>query len=93
VTGHDSGPRFDPKGPRLVYVLIADDIAAKIAAGVYQAEQRLPSETELAAEYGTARMTVRRAVRELRERGLVETVYGKGTYVLAPDRKPGPDRA
>jgi DNA-binding GntR family transcriptional regulator len=71
-------------------MLIADDIAAKIAAGTYAAEQRLPSEAELAAEYGTARMTVRRAVRELRERGLAETVYGKGTYVLAPDRRPGP---
>jgi hypothetical protein len=39
-------------------------------------------------------MTVRRAVRQLRERGLAETV--NGTYVLAPDRKPwvltGPDR-
>lgn len=72
-------------------MLIADDIAGKIAAGTYVAEQRLPSEVELADEYGTARMTVRRAVRELRERGLVETVTGKGTYVLAPGRRPGPE--
>jgi GntR family transcriptional regulator len=90
MTGDDSGPRFDPKGPRLVYRLIADDIAAKITTGTYVAEQRLPSEIELADEYGTARMTVRRAIRELRERGLVETVYGKGSYVLAPDRRPAP---
>lgn len=90
MTGHDSGPRFDPKGRRLVYMLIADDIAAKIAGGTYAAEQRLPAEAELAGEYGTARMTVRRAIRELRDRGLVETVYGKGTYVLAPGRGPGP---
>ncbi len=69
---------------------IADDIAAKIAGGTYAAEQRLPGEADLAAEYRTARMTVRRAVRELRERGLVETVTGKGTYVLAADRRPGP---
>lgn len=72
-------------------LLIADDIAAKIAAGTYAAGQRLPSEAELAGEYGTARMTVQRAVRELRERGLVETVYGEGTYVLAPERGPGPE--
>lgn len=91
MTGHDSGPRFDPRGPRLVYMLIADDIAAKIAVGTYAAEQRLPSEAELAEEYGTARMTVRRAMRELRERRLVETVPGKGNYVLAPDRRPGPE--
>ena len=60
-------------------MLIADDIAAKITAGTCRAEQRLPSETKLATEYGTARMTARRAVRELRERGLAETV--NGTYV------------
>jgi len=90
MTGQDSGPRFDPRGPGLVYRLIADDIAAKIAAGTYVPGGRLPGEAELAEEYGAAKMTVRRAVRELRERGLVETVYGKGTYVLAPDRRPGP---
>ena len=89
MTGHDSGPRFDPRGRRLVYMLIADDIAAKIANGAYTADQRLPSEAELAAEYGAARMTVRRAARELRERGLVETVPGKGNYVLTPSRSRG----
>jgi GntR family transcriptional regulator len=79
-------PRFDPAGRKLVYVQIADDIAAKIASGSYQAEQRLPSLSDLAEEYGAARMTARRAVRELLERGLVEVVPGKGTFVLARPR-------
>ncbi len=35
----------------------------------------------MAREYGIAKMTARRAVRELRERGLVRTVIGKGSYV------------
>jgi GntR family transcriptional regulator len=35
----------------------------------------------MAEEYGVARMTVSRAVRELRERNLVITVIGKGSYV------------
>jgi DNA-binding GntR family transcriptional regulator len=91
MTGRDSGQRFDPRGPRLVYMLIADDIAAKIADGTYAAEQRLPSETDLAAEYGAARMTARRAIRELRDRSLVETVHGKGTYVVAPGRRRKPE--
>lgn len=38
----------------------------------------------MAEEYGVARLTARRAVRELRERGLVRTVQGKGTFVIAP---------
>jgi DNA-binding GntR family transcriptional regulator len=38
----------------------------------------------------TGRMTVRQAIRELRELHMVETVTGKGTYVLEPERRPGP---
>lgn len=75
-------PRFPPKGPRLVYVQIADDIAEKIERGVYLPGCPIPSLDALTEEYGAARMTARRAVRELRERGLVEVVPGKGSFVL-----------
>lgn len=74
--------RFDPAGPELVYVMVADDITAQIASGALPSGARLPAETALAAEYGVARMTVSRAVRLLRDRGLVRTVIGKGTYVI-----------
>lgn len=75
-------PRFDPRGPDLVYVLIADDIAGQIERGELSKGDRLPSEPDLAQHYGAAKMTVRRAMRELRERGLIRTVLGKGSYVL-----------
>jgi DNA-binding GntR family transcriptional regulator len=75
-------PRFDPRGMELVYVQLADDVAAAIDRGDYQPGDRLPSEGELADRYGCARMTARRAIRELRDRGLVRTVAGKGSYVL-----------
>jgi len=39
-------------------------------------------EADMAREYRVARMTPRRTVRELRERGLVRTVSGKGAYVI-----------
>ena len=78
----DEDRRFDPAGPELVYVLIADDIAAKISSGELASGGRLPGEADMAAEYGVAKMTARRAVRELRERGLVRTVVGKGSYVI-----------
>jgi GntR family transcriptional regulator len=77
----DDGPRFDPRGPGLVYMLIADDIAGQIERGELVPAARLPGEAALAEHYGAARMTVRRAIRELRERGLVIVVTGKGTYV------------
>ena len=78
------GPRFPPHGRTLVYVAIADDITDKITDGTYPPESRLPSEAELAEEYGAAKMTVRAAIRVLNERGLVETVRGKGSFVLPP---------
>lgn len=74
-------PPYDPHGPQLVYMLIADDIAAQIRDGRLAPGARLPGETALAEHYGCARMTVRRARRELEERGLVVVVHGKGTFV------------
>jgi GntR family transcriptional regulator len=82
MADEDQVPRFDPHGPELVYVLVANDVAAKITSGELISGARLPSEIDLAAEYHVARMTARRAVRELRERGLVRTVIGKGTFVI-----------
>lgn len=77
-------PAFDPAGPQLIYVALADHIAARIASGELRPGARLPAERDLAAEYGVAYMTVRRAAGELRERGLIVTIHGRGTYVAEP---------
>jgi GntR family transcriptional regulator len=82
MADEDHVPRFDPHGPQLVYMAVADDIAAKISGGELAPDARLPSEIDLAEQYHVARMTARRAVRELRERGLVRTVIGKGSFVI-----------
>ncbi|MET8332185.1 winged helix-turn-helix domain-containing protein [Streptosporangium canum] len=74
-------PDFDPDGAVYVYAAMADHIAARIAAGDLRPNSRLPGERDLASEYGVALGTVRRAVEELRERGLVVTLPAKGTYV------------
>ncbi|WP_434090717.1 GntR family transcriptional regulator [Streptomyces hirsutus] len=42
----------------------------------------IPSENHLADEYGVARLTARRAAQEIRERGLIVTARGKGSFVL-----------
>ena len=41
-------------------------------------------------EFGAARETVRQAVQELRRRGLVETVAGKGSFVIPPEERTPP---
>lgn len=49
--------------------------------------ERLPSEAELCQRYGVSRITVRRAVDEMVEAGLLERRRGKGTFVVPNARK------
>jgi DNA-binding GntR family transcriptional regulator len=81
-------PEFDPGagGPAYVYVRVADHIAARIRAGGLAPGARLPGERDLADEYQVALGTVRRAIEELRSRGLVVTLPAKGTFVVAVPR-------
>lgn len=64
-----------------VWKQAADHIAARIASGELQPGARLEGERELAEQLGVAVGTVRRAVEDLRERGLVVTLPAKGTYI------------
>ena len=70
---------INPDSPELAYVQLANILAAEIRAG--KIKGRLPSERDLAQEYGVAYGTVRRAMGLLRERGLVVSVHGRGTFV------------
>lgn len=72
-------PKWDPG--EYVYVQVADDIVARIERGELRHGSRLPSELELAESYGVAKMTVRRALEVLRERGLIRTLHGRGSVV------------
>ncbi|MFD8721884.1 GntR family transcriptional regulator [Streptomyces sp. NPDC059629] len=73
---------LDPMSARPLYVQLADVIAGKIASGDLAPDRPIPSENHLADEYGVARLTARRAAQELRERGLIVTVRGKGSFVV-----------
>jgi GntR family transcriptional regulator len=71
--------RHDSATP--VTVQVAADIEADIDAGRLAPDTRPPSEAELAEQYGVARVTVRRAISLLRDRGKVVTVHDRGSYV------------
>ncbi|MCQ8772336.1 winged helix-turn-helix domain-containing protein [Streptomyces telluris] len=75
-----AGP-IDATRPAYVYMQLADHVAARIEAGALRPGARLPGERDLAEEYGVAIGTVRRATRELRDRGLLVTLPAKGTFV------------
>ncbi|HEX3778456.1 MAG TPA: winged helix-turn-helix domain-containing protein [Pseudonocardiaceae bacterium] len=72
----------DPASPVYLYVQVADHVAARIESGELPPGARLAAEREMADEYRVSLQTARRAVEELRERGLVQTVPVKGTFVL-----------
>lgn len=84
MAGKEDFPQLDHDGPELVYQQIANHIAGQIERGELKPGQRLTAERELAEGYGVAYMTVRRAIRELRDRGVVTTVFGRGNYVAGP---------
>jgi DNA-binding GntR family transcriptional regulator len=78
-------PAVDPLGPDFAYIQVADDIAAKIEVG--ELTHKLPAERALAEEYGVAYQTVRHAMKVLRERGLIITRQGRGTFVAPSARR------
>ena len=77
----DREPPIDTSGPELIYIQVADRIAAQIERGDIAPGSRLPAERDLAADLGVSYDSVRRAMEVLRERGLIVTVHGRGTFV------------
>lgn len=67
-----------------VYVRVANEVEAEIRAGRLPHGARLPNERDMGSQYGVAPGTARRAVQELRDRGLAVTLPNKGTFVVAP---------
>ena len=66
-----------------LYAQLEEILRAKIAAGEWQANERVPSENELNRSYGLSRMTARGVLTKLVNDGLLFRVPGKGTF-LAP---------
>ena len=73
-------PPIAEQGPR--YLQIRDALAARLLAGVYPVGSLMPTESDLTAEFGTSRFTVREALRALQEQGWIERRQGVGTRVL-----------
>ncbi|MGH3098419.1 MAG: GntR family transcriptional regulator [Streptosporangiales bacterium] len=69
---------------RQPWELVADALRHAMVSGTYRPGDQLPSENELAAQHDASRPTVRRALQDLRLRGLIETRQGKGAFVRVP---------
>lgn len=63
------------------YKEIANEIRKRIKKGFYHVDNRLPNQEELAEEFETSRMTIKKSLDLLSVAGLVYTIQGSGTYV------------
>jgi GntR family transcriptional regulator len=81
--------KIDPLGPDFTYIQVANDIATRMEVG--EITHKLPAERDLAEQYGVAYQTVRHSMAILRERGLIITRQGRGTFVAPAGRREAGD--
>jgi GntR family transcriptional regulator, transcriptional repressor for pyruvate dehydrogenase complex len=81
-----TAPVFQSLGRRSAYLDVADRIRATIFRDKLALFQRMPSERDLAAQFGVSRVVVREAIRTLESSGLVTVKKGpKGGIFVAQD--------
>ena len=78
---------IDKNSPIPVYYQLKEDILRKIREGVWKVGQCIDSERELSETYGVSRMTIRQALGELVQEGILVREKGKGTFVCEPKVK------
>jgi GntR family transcriptional repressor for pyruvate dehydrogenase complex len=67
--------------PERLYEQIVSQIERRVAAGDLKPGDQLPSENELAKQFGVSRTAVREAIKALREKRMVEVRPGRGTFI------------
>jgi GntR family transcriptional repressor for pyruvate dehydrogenase complex len=65
-----------------LYQQIVEQIEQSIRSGQLKPGDQLPAERDLAERFGVSRTAVREAVKALCEKGLVEALPGRGTFVI-----------
>ncbi|MDC7246049.1 MAG: GntR family transcriptional regulator [Sphaerochaetaceae bacterium] len=66
---------------QLKYQAVLTDIQSKIISGLWPENSMIPTELELCSIYKVSRITIRRALDELTQTGLIIRIRGKGTFV------------
>lgn len=72
---------YTPIQSARLYEQIVEQIETRILDGDLQPGEQLPAERELAEQFGVSRTAVREAIKTLREKGLVEVLAGRGTFI------------
>jgi DNA-binding GntR family transcriptional regulator len=72
---------IDHRSPAALYLQLAALLREDITTGKLAKDDPVPSESYLEQQHGVSRATVRRAIRHLRDEGLVYTLPQRGTFV------------
>src|ERR1700744_5031258 len=64
-----------------LYLQVKRHILENIGSGKWGAATRVPSENDIVKSFGVSRMTANRALRELRDEGVLVRVAGVGSFV------------
>jgi GntR family transcriptional regulator, transcriptional repressor for pyruvate dehydrogenase complex len=67
--------------PSRLYEQIVQQIEESVQKGALKPGDQLPAERELAQQFGVSRTAVREAIKTLHEKGLVEALPGRGTFI------------
>lgn len=79
--------RIDKTSKTPLHAQIYSDLLSKIERGIYQVNDKMPSEPELQEMYDVSRITIRSAMQELEQKGHVKKYRGIGTIVCEPKQK------
>jgi GntR family transcriptional regulator len=80
-------------GPQPMYQQIAAELERRISAGEYERGRPFTSQARICAEFEVSPRTAISAIKVLADAGLVQSVPGKGTYVVEPGNAEAPDDA
>lgn len=72
-----------------LYHQLKEQLRERVLDGTWKSHEAIPSERELMEEYGISRATVRQALLELVNEGLLYRVQGRGTFVAEPKIEQG----
>ncbi|ASF38257.1 phosphonate metabolism transcriptional regulator PhnF [Halobacillus halophilus] len=72
---------IDKKSPLPIYYQIEESIKQRISDGEYQPNDMIPSERILSENYDVSRMTVRQAITNLVNEGVIYREKGRGTFI------------
>lgn len=67
----------------MLFEQVGEEVTRRIRDGLWKVGDMLPSDAELAADFQVSQGTVRRALKELTDKGILVRLQGRGTFVAS----------